>query len=93
MEKRTRILLGRSVKRRDARDKVREAYARAKKMPQGRGYVALEEALTEARATGADAGVGLSFPGVRLVTTRCAHSRPGIQRRYRLSSTGVLTAK
>jgi hypothetical protein len=58
MEKRTRILLGRSVKRRDAREKVRDAYARAKLMPQGRGYVALEEALAEARAVGADAGEG-----------------------------------
>lgn len=58
MERRTRILLGRSVKRRDARDKVRAAYARAKREPQGSGYVALEEALAEARYIGADAGEG-----------------------------------
>ena len=56
MERRTRILLGRSVKRKEARGKIRDAYARAKKMPQGSGYVALEEALAEARATGADTG-------------------------------------
>ena len=56
MEKRTRILLGRSVKRKEAREKVRDAYATAKRMPQGRGIVVLEEALAEARATGADAG-------------------------------------
>jgi len=58
MEKRTRILLGRSVKRKEARDAVREAYSRAKKAPQGRGFVELEEALAEARAVGADAGEG-----------------------------------
>ena len=58
MEKRTRILLGRSVKRKEARVKVREAYERAKRAPQGAGYVALEEALAEARDVGADAGEG-----------------------------------
>ena len=58
MEKRTRILLGRSVKRKEARAKVREAYERAKRAPQGSGYVALEEALAEARDVGADAGEG-----------------------------------
>ena len=49
MERRTRILLGRSVRRKEARQKIRDAYARAVKMPQGKGYVALEEALAEAR--------------------------------------------
>ena len=50
MEKRTRILLGRSVKRKEARERVRRAFEAAKKQPQGAGYVALEEALAEARA-------------------------------------------
>jgi hypothetical protein len=61
MEKRTRILLGRSVKRKEARERVREAFEAAKKQPQGAGYVALEEALAEARAVGADAGAGGAF--------------------------------
>ena len=57
MERRTRILLGRSVKRKEARDAVRAAFAEAKRSPQGAGYVALEEALAEARAAGVwDAG-------------------------------------
>ena len=56
MEKRTRILLGRSVKRKEARAKVREAYERAKRAPQGSGHVALEEALAEARDVGARRG-------------------------------------
>lgn len=62
MEKRTRILLGRSVKRKEARENVRLAFQAAKKAPQGAGYVALEEALAEARAVGADtstSGVGM----------------------------------
>ena len=61
MEKRTRILLGRSVKRKEAMERVREAFEAAKKQPQGAGYVALEEALAEARAVGADAGAGGAF--------------------------------
>ena len=61
MEKRTRILLGRSVKRKEARERVRRAFEAAKKQPQGAGYVALEEALAEARAVGADAGAGGAF--------------------------------
>ena len=56
MERRTRILLGRSVRRKEARQKIRDAYARAVKMPQGKGYVALEEALAEAKAAGAEVG-------------------------------------
>ena len=56
MEKRTRILLGRSVKRKEARENVRRAFEAAKRQPQGAGYVALEEAIAEARAVGADAG-------------------------------------
>ena len=60
MEKRTRILLGRSVKRKEARERVRRAFEAAKKQPQGAGYVALEEALAEARR-GADAGAGGAF--------------------------------
>ena len=63
MEKRTRILLGRSVKRKEARENVRRAFEAAKKQPQGAGYVALEEALAEARAVGADAAS--SARGVR----------------------------
>ena len=58
MEKRTRILLGRSVKRKEARENVRRAFEAAKKQPQGAGYVKLEEALAEARAVGADAVKG-----------------------------------
>jgi serine/threonine protein kinase len=61
MEKRTRILLGRSVKRKEARENVRRAFEAAKKQPQGAGYVALEEALAEARAVGADAGANGAF--------------------------------
>ena len=52
MERRTRILLGRSVRRKEARQKIRDAYARAVKMPQGKGYVALEEALAEGASRG-----------------------------------------
>ena len=43
MEKRTRILLGRSVKRRDAKIKVRGAFEAARNDPQGKGVVELEE--------------------------------------------------
>ena len=63
MEKRTRILLGRSVKRKEARENVRLAFAAAKKAPQGAGYVALEEALAEARAVGADTSTSYGTGG------------------------------
>jgi len=65
MEKRTRILLGRSVKRKEARENVRRAFEAAKKQPQGAGYVKLEEALAEARAVGADAGANQTMFGVK----------------------------
>ena len=52
MEKRTRILLGRSVKRVEAKKKVDKAFAQAKNDPTGRSLVALEEAIREAQAVG-----------------------------------------
>ena len=58
MEKRTRILLGRSVKRVEAKKKVDRAFALAKNDPTGRSLVALEEAIREAQAVGAVAEDG-----------------------------------
>lgn len=53
MEGRTKILLGRSVKRVQARKDVLQAFEAAKDDPQGRALVVLEEALAEARTLGA----------------------------------------
>ena len=58
MEKRTRILLGRSVKRVEAKKKVDRAFALAKNDPTGRSLVALEESIREAQAVGAVAEDG-----------------------------------
>ena len=58
MEKRTRILLGRSVKRVEAKKKVDRAFALAKNDPTGRSLVALEESIREAKAVGAVAEDG-----------------------------------
>ena len=55
--------LGRSVKRKEARERVRRAFEAAKKQPQGAGYVALEEALMPGarrrRALGAGGAFGV----------------------------------
>ena len=53
MEGRTKILLGRSVKRVQARKSVLRAFEAAQTDPQGRALIVLEEALKEARALGA----------------------------------------
>lgn len=53
MEGRTKILLGRSVKRVQARKEVLRAFEAAKSDPQGKALVVLEEALEEARTLGA----------------------------------------
>lgn len=53
MENRTRILLGRSVKRVQARKRVLLAFEAAQANPQGRALIDLEERLAEARALGA----------------------------------------
>jgi len=58
MENRTKILLGRSVKRVQARKNVLRAFEAAQSDPQGRALVVLEESLQEARALGAMADEG-----------------------------------
>ena len=53
MEGRTKILLGRSVKRVEARKNVLRAFEAAQADPQGRALVVLEEMVNEARLLGA----------------------------------------
>jgi len=58
MEGRTKILLGRSVKRVEARKNVLRAFEAAQADPQGRALVVLEETVNEARSLGAMSNEG-----------------------------------